>query len=127
MRLPHLSDYPVQLSKTANYRGVTFDSKLNCFAPVDCKVEKANAILWQCVSAAGQNWGFSSKKNVLDISNHSQIHALIWVYCLVICLYQAAGSAKATEAKPHWLSHDYRWNEINKLYNSSAPDRTNSI
>ena len=61
LRLPHLSGYPVQISKTVKYLGVTFDSKLNWFAHVDCEVKKVNAILWQRRSAVGQNWGFSPK------------------------------------------------------------------
>ena len=71
--------------------------------------------------------GIFSKNDVLDISNHSPTHTLTWVHCLVLCLYQVAGSAKASETKPQWLSHDYRWNEINELYDSSIPDRTASV
>ena len=71
--------------------------------------------------------GIFSKNNALDISNHSQTHALTWVRCLVLCLYQVAGSVKPSETKPHWLSHDYWWNELNDLYDSSIPDRTASV
>ena len=100
LRLPHLSGYPVQISKTVKNLGVTFDSKLNWFAHVDCTVKKANAILGECRSAVRQNWGFSPK-------------IMFWIFRTIV--------------RPMPSPHDYRWNELNKFYDSSVPDRTASV